>query len=132
MFFYAIFGAVLLSRDKTKSLTVLTIIALACFLTFRFYILDETQTLSSQWATYISPFNHLITFLMGGLAYFMMKKSRKFIEGGRYFFLIGSMFLFIHQVEGDRITLILGKEGLALLRYKKPKHQPSQELFQFL
>lgn len=115
MFFYCVFAFIVMSKNKLGTLVVLTLISFLILIYFRTNSIAANETLSSQWNVYIHPFNHLLTFLIGCLAYFIYKNYYKLLLKYKLSFGVLGLLIFYIPISGDRVNLVVGINSLLLL-----------------
>ena len=115
MFFYCVFALILYLRKSFKILISITLISLLAFILFRTYFIDTNKALSSQWYIYISPLNHIFTFLVGCLSYFIFKNYMGLLLKYKFLLIPFSFVIFLMPIYGDRVNLVKGFDGLLLL-----------------
>lgn len=117
MFFYFIFALILASNNRHKWLIISLVVSLVSIYYFRGYELDFDQGLSSQWPTYINPLNHAICFLFGICAYTYRAEVYRICSGliGKIVCFSSAGLIFVLPIEGDRINLVVGWNGILLM-----------------
>ena len=97
---------ILLSRRNIYLFYTLCAALLALYVYFAFYVLYETQALTSQWAYFINPLNQVFLFLGGYLIGFWFNKWN--ISRGTSFILIAlaALLFVVYPVEGNVIHLV--------------------------
>ncbi len=114
--FYTIFAFVLyLIKDNKNYFKVFYFIVLFIGLFYAFYMLDRNVSISTQWGTYISPFNQMFLFFSGVAISRFFKRamywSRRYVVLG-LFLSIGT-FVFIPTL-GDKIDIVTSWNRITL------------------
>ena len=116
--FYLFFPVLLLLAKRNRFyLWFGVFISLLIFIFFSFNVLQPTQTLGAQWATYVNVLNQFFLFALGmGLA--SLKQPHYIIKK---LALPGIVFLlsliFFYNVQGEPIALVTGNTRLVLTLY---------------
>lgn len=109
MVFYALFPVVTWLNTVSRSLLVFGwILSFLAFIYFSFIVLDSSQSLDAQWASYVSPFNQFFLFY-SGVAIGIFCKNIRVPVIIAIAALLGLAALF-YLMEGgeDQITLVAG------------------------
>lgn len=105
--FYVFFPLVLLCGRNFKSLFVfIGALLLVVYIYFAFYVLDDQQSLGTQWRMYIHPLNQAFLFY-GGMAISWAFKNRTLSAFWSILLIVIPAFLFVWVPSGnDAITLV--------------------------
>ncbi len=94
---------------------MLTIICLLLTCFVGFFLLNETDSLSNQWITYINPFNNLFPYLAGISIYYNLKGVIFKDWICPILFLSCLLFFIFYPVTGDQIKIVTGLNRLLFL-----------------
>ncbi len=107
--FYSIFPLIIfLERWGQKLLYILFGISVLIGAYFAFFVIDETNSLSSNWKSYINPFNQFFLFFSGIVIVKLFGKTRKNNLIFGLILLFGLIGFIIYPVSGDRVNLVGG------------------------
>lgn len=112
--YYLFTPVILFLYDKNKFIgNIIFVISLALGYYFSFHLLDSSLPLSTQWSTYINPFNNFFLFIAGIFLYY----NFRFVKIGKavnYLILILCLLFFIfYPVEGNQINIVTGITRIA-------------------
>lgn len=104
--FYSFFPfIILLNKFKPFFAKIVFFISLSIAIYFAFIVLNTSNTLSSQWAQYINPFNQIFLFI-GGIFIGEIIAHKKNNLIGLLLLLTSISFVLFHPISGDSIYLV--------------------------
>ena len=107
-FYYAFTPLIIMAFNKSTTFgNLITAITVAIGMYFCFYILNDSNTLASQWNKYIHPFNNFMLFICGIALFYNFHNIN--IKNISYILIIMSIFIFsFYPTSGDQISIVTG------------------------
>ena len=116
MVYYALTPLILIIYNRNKFFgDLMTIICLLISCYFAFSLLNGTESLSDQWATYINPFNNLFLYIAGIYIYYNLKDIDFKTWMSPILFISCLLFFIFYPVTGDQIRIVTGLNRLLFL-----------------
>ncbi len=94
-----------------NAITVATAMAGAVF---AFYLLSPTETLATQWKTYINPFNNLFLYCAGLAIYYNLRDLSSARRWRLPVLLMALALFFLYPSSGDQINIVTGYNRIAM------------------
>lgn len=92
----------------------LTLLAVGIGLLFAFSLLDSTNKLASQWATYINPFNNFFLYCAGLALFYNFRDLTVPAKWHLPLLALAVLAFFAYPASGDQITLVTGVNRVAM------------------